>query len=138
MSTGSEDDVNLMAWSPPTGTVPGDVLVFNNSICSDFGGWELQANLTEVASENVTLPYDWAENTALSSEKIGRGPEHRGSYEHHAHLQVRWGLMGFLGTAIPSGHSQCEHGSWRRLIGHSELRDFPDFPAATRFPSSTL
>ena len=70
MSTGSEDDVNLMARSPPTGTVPGDVLVCNNSVCSDFGGWEIQANLTEVASENVTLPYDWAESTALSSEKI--------------------------------------------------------------------
>ncbi|CAE7650687.1 Ttc26 [Symbiodinium sp. CCMP2592] len=70
VSTGSEDDVNLLAWSPKTGTVPGDVLVFNNSICSDFGGWELQANLTEVASQNVTLPYDWATNTALSSEKI--------------------------------------------------------------------
>ncbi|OLP87206.1 Tetratricopeptide repeat protein 26 [Symbiodinium microadriaticum] len=68
--TGAEDDVSLMAWSPSAGPAPGDVLVFNNSMCSDSPGWQLQANLTEIASQNVALPFDWARNTALSSEKI--------------------------------------------------------------------
>ncbi|CAE7784603.1 Ttc26 [Symbiodinium necroappetens] len=68
--TGAEDDVSLMAWSPSAGPAPGDVLVFNSSMCSDSPGWQLQANLTEIASQNVALPFDWARNTALSSEKI--------------------------------------------------------------------
>ncbi|CAE6968619.1 Ttc26 [Symbiodinium sp. CCMP2456] len=68
--TGAEDDVNLMAWSPSAGPAPGDVLVFNSSVCSDFARWQLQANLTELASQNVTLPFDWAKRVALSSEKI--------------------------------------------------------------------
>ena len=68
-SSGAEGDTSLMAWSPNfgTGTVPGDVLVFKYSASA---GWEVQANLTEVASQNVTLPASWAHDTALSSEKI--------------------------------------------------------------------
>ena len=66
-SSGAEGDTSLMAWSPDSGTVPGDVLVFGYSASA---GWEVQANLTEVASQNVTLRFSWAELTALSSEKI--------------------------------------------------------------------
>ncbi|CAE7293360.1 unnamed protein product [Symbiodinium necroappetens] len=66
-SSGAEGDTSLMAWSPNSGTVPGDVLVFKYSASA---GWEVQANLTEVASQNVTLPASWADDTALSSEKI--------------------------------------------------------------------
>ncbi|CAE7824082.1 unnamed protein product [Symbiodinium necroappetens] len=65
--SGVEGDTSLMAWSPYGGTVPGDVLVFGYSASA---GWEVQANLTEVASQNVTLQFSWAELTALSSEKI--------------------------------------------------------------------
>ena len=70
LSTGAEDDVNLMAWSPSAGPAPGDVLVFNYNTSTDSPGWQLQANLTEIASQNVTLPFDWAKKAALSSEKI--------------------------------------------------------------------
>ncbi|CAE7669276.1 Ttc26 [Symbiodinium necroappetens] len=70
LSTGAEDDVILMTWSPSAGPAPGDVLVFNNNTSTDSPGWQLQANLTEIASQNVTLPFDWAKKAALSSEKI--------------------------------------------------------------------
>ncbi|OLP80038.1 hypothetical protein AK812_SmicGene39599 [Symbiodinium microadriaticum] len=66
-SSGAEGDTSLMAWSPNSGTIPGDVLVFKYSASA---GWEVQANLTEVASQNVTLRALWADDTALSSEKI--------------------------------------------------------------------
>ncbi|CAE7264222.1 VPS34 [Symbiodinium microadriaticum] len=68
-SSGAEGETILMAWSPDfgTGVVPGDVLVFKYSASAE---WEVQANLTEVASQNVTLPASWARDTALSSEKI--------------------------------------------------------------------
>ena len=94
-SSGAEGDTSLMAWSPNSGTVPGDVLVFKYSASA---GWEVQANLTEVASQNVTLPASWAHDTALSSEKIVVASE------NDAHLQVRRGFLGFLGTAIVSIH----------------------------------
>ncbi|CAE7755067.1 unnamed protein product [Symbiodinium necroappetens] len=66
-SSGAEGNTSLMAWSPNSGTVPGDVLVFKHSASA---GWEVEANLTEVARQNVTLRASWANEAALSSEKI--------------------------------------------------------------------
>ncbi|CAE7408698.1 unnamed protein product [Symbiodinium natans] len=62
-----------MAWpssaseNPLAPRVPGDVLVFKTSADA---GWELQANLTQIASQNVTLPNDWVSNVALSSDIV--------------------------------------------------------------------